>query len=359
MTDLLRNPEPLFQVDGQPAGQLTADAQSLRVEETTQGLRSLTLVLLAQSDAEAQDDGLLYLDGRLLDFGKALEVSLGAEGEARTVFQGKVSAVEAGFSEGRLPLVTVMAEDALMRLRFSRRCRTYEKKSDAEIAREVAGLHGLDAQATAEGPTYDYVQQWNQSDLAFLRHRARMVEAELWAEGDTLHFQQRTQREGTRLTLTRGVELMDVQLRADTASQRTRVAVSGYDAARKEAIDRQAGVDVIASETSSERTGPNLLPAVSGEERPSFRVRDVPLTDAEALAFARAEQQRRARRFIVATGKTSGTPDLRVGSRLTLQRVGRPFNGAGYYVTRLCHTWERGGAFRTHFEAERPALGSA
>lgn len=359
MTDLLRNPEPIFKVAGRPAGELTADALWLSVDETTEGLRSLKLVLFAQSDAEAQDDGLLYLDGRPLDFGKELEVSLGAEGEARTVFKGKVSAVEAGFAEGREARVMVFAEDALMKLRFARRCRTYEKLTDAQIAAEVADLHSLKAEATAEGPTYDYVQQWNQSDLAFLRHRARMVEAELWVDGDTLHFKQRTQRQGTKLTLTRGAELMEIQLRADTASQRTEVDVSGYDASKKEAIDQKGAQDAIASEASSGRTGLSLLPSVSGAERPSLRVRDVPLTDAEARAFARAQQQHRSRRFVIATGKTNGTPDLQVGSQLTLQRVGRPFNGAGYYVTRLSHTWERGGPFRTHFEAERPTLGGA
>ena len=39
-----------------------------------------------------------------------------------------------------------------------------------------------------DGPRYDVVQQLNQSDLAFLRERARLVQAELWCDGRTLHL---------------------------------------------------------------------------------------------------------------------------------------------------------------------------
>ena len=45
-----------------------------------------------------------------------------------------------------------------------------------------------------------------------------------------------------------------------------------------------------------------------------------------------------------------------VGSRLTLERVGAPFEGDGYYVTRVRHTFDLIRGLRTRFEAERPTL---
>jgi phage protein D len=45
-----------------------------------------------------------------------------------------------------------------------------------------------------------------------------------------------------------------------------------------------------------------------------------------------------------------------VGSRLAFQRVGAPFNGGGYYVTRVHHSYDRGSGFRTRFEAERATV---
>ena len=82
-------------------------------------------------------------------------------------------------------------------------------------------------------------------------------------------------------------------------------------------------------------------------------MREVALTAEEAAAWARAEMLRRARRFVTVTGMTRGTPDLSVGSRLRLELVGAPFEGEGYYVTRVTHTFDLERGLRTAFEAER------
>jgi phage protein D len=65
---------------------------------------------------------------------------------------------------------------------------------------------------------------------------------------------------------------------------------------------------------------------------------------------------RRARGFVTVAGVTSGTPDMVVGSRLTLERIGVPFEGSGYYVTRVRHTYDAIDGHRTHFVAERAAI---
>jgi phage protein D len=45
-----------------------------------------------------------------------------------------------------------------------------------------------------------------------------------------------------------------------------------------------------------------------------------------------------------------------VGSAISIDGVGAPFNGAGYYATRVCHTYDLVDGFRTHFEAERATV---
>lgn len=356
MTRLFAATAPVFKVDGQVMGELARDVLRLEVEEDTGGLKTLCLRLLAQGPREgSRREGLLYVEGTMLDFGQRLEVSIGRTGEARTIFQGAISALEASFQEGTEPEVVVFAEDALMTLRMTRRCRTYKDMTDARIAEALAAEHGLSAQAEAPGPTYDVVQQWNQSDLAFLRDRARRIQAELWLEDGTLHFKTRGHRRGTEVTLVQGNQLIEVRLRADLAHQRTTVRVGGFDASQREGIDETGGEDALREETASGRTGPSILQRAFGE-RESLRVRDVPLAAGEAGAWARAEALRRGRRFVTVTGVTSGTPDMVVGSRLTMERVGRPFNGGGYYVTRVRHTYDLTQGHRTHFEAERPTL---
>ena len=347
---------PVFKVDGATKGQLARDLLRLDVEETIAGLKSLqaTFLGVGANDTGEVDDSQ-YLDGSILDFGKELEVSIGPTGDERTIFKGTISALEAAHGESQAANVTVFAEDKLMRLRMTRRAKTYLNMSDADIASALAGEHGLQADTAADGPTYDVVQQWNQSDLAFLRDRAARVAAEVWCDDTKLCFKTRANRTGTTITLVNGNSLVAVELRADLAHQRTKVKVTGYDATQRDAIDEESGNEALQAEVSGGRTGPSVLESALGE-RVSQRVRDVPIAAAEARAFAKGEMLHRGRAFVTAIGTTSGTPDLVVGSRLTLQAVGRPFEGDGYYVTRVAHAYDLQSGHRTMFEAERATV---
>ncbi|MGH3823172.1 MAG: phage late control D family protein [Pseudonocardiaceae bacterium] len=347
---------PVFTVGGQPARDLARDCIRLEVTEGVEGLRTMQAHFLATAgDATGPPQRLLHLDGDDVDFGRPLRVSLGPDGVQRFVFDGTVSAIEAVFGDGQPPLVVVLAEDALMRLRMTRRMRTYTEVTDADLAAEIAGEHGLEADVDVDGPRYDIVQQLNQSDLAFLRERARLVQAELWCTGRTLHFRTRPQREGTRLTLVQGNHLLSVRLCADLSHQRSTVVVTGYDAQGEQPIDEQAGADVVDAEITGGRTGPRLVERALGTST-TYRVREAALTSAEAAAWARAEMLRRGRRFVTVVGMTRGSPDMVVGSRLRLELVGAPFDGEGYYVTRVSHTFDNVQGFRTRFEAERASI---
>jgi uncharacterized protein len=354
---LLFSAAPVFRVEGEVRGELARGLARLEIEETTAGLKTMKARFLAQGPPEHPEESerLLYLDGSVFDFGKAMQVSLGPAGAERIVFDGAISAIEADFRESRAPEVAVFAEDKLMNLRMTRRMRTYENMSDSDIAGAIAQEHGLTPQVDAAGPTYDVVQQWNQSDLAFLRDRAVRIQAEIWVSEDTLFFQSRDRRSAPELTLVNGNQLIAAQLRADLAHQRTTVAIGGYDAATREAVTEEAGEDAVLAEVTEGRTGVAILEEAFGS-RVSYRVRDVALGSAEAAAWARAEMLRRARAFVTVEGITSGRSDMVVGSRVNLQGVGRPFEGPPYYVTRVMHTYDNSSGFRTHFSAGRATI---
>lgn len=357
MTDLfLYTASPVFTVDGEDNGELARDLVQLDISETSSGMKSLTARFVAVGPDGGENEALLYLDGSLLDFGKSLRVALGPLVQQRVVFDGYISALEVQFAETGVPEVSICAEDKLMDLRMTRRMHSYENLSDADIAADIAANHGLAAEVDAEGPTYDRVQQWNMSDLAFLRERARRVQADVWIADETLYFQSRDKRSATELTLIRGNDLIVAHGIADLSEQRTQVKISGYDAVQRAVIDESAGQEVVQAEVDSGKMGPVVLQAAFGE-RVSYRVRDVPLDASEATEWARAEMLRRARRFVRVIAVSNGSPDMTVGSRLTLERMGTPFNGSGYYVTMVRHSYDLNHGHRTYFEAERANIG--
>lgn len=360
MTDpLISIVSPVFTVGGTLIRNLARDCVHLEVEEGVEGLRTMRADFVAiGAGATGPPDALLHLDGQTLDFGKRITVTVGPESAARIIFDGIVSGLELVLADSEPPRVVVFAEDALMQLRMTRRMRTYTHVTDAEIVQQVATDHKMQSDAQVDGPRYDVVQQFNQSDLAFVRERARLVQAELWWSDSTVHFRKRTTRRGSRLTLVKDNDLLAVRLTADLAHQRSQVVVTGYDAAAKAVVDQRADNGVIQAEVSSGRTGPKIVAdAFAGST--TFRVREVALNSEEASAWAEAEMLRRARGFVTVSGLTKGSPDMVVGSVLKLQLVGALFEGDGYYVTKVCHTYDHVQGLRTRFEAERPTLNAA
>lgn len=354
---LLSDSAPTFRVGDENVTRLSVDVQSLRIGETIDGLKTLELQVYAwPQDAKNNGSDTLYLDGTVFDFGKRIEVFIGGRDEKRLVFDGRLTAMQVEFEESVEPCVRVFAEDALMQLRWTRRVQSWVEMKDADIARQIADRHGLEADVDVDGPTWPTVQQWNMSDLAFLRERARLLQAEVWLERGRLCFKSRSARTGTELTLVQGNDLLMTVARADLAHQRTSVRVRGWDAGKAESIDAVAEGSLIRNEVgSSGRTGPELLEQNFGK-RSSVRVREAPHDRDQAQAIADAELRRRARAFVRVSGVTRGSPSIQVGSRLTLQRVGRVFEGSGYYVCEYCHTYDRDRGFRTSFEAERATI---
>lgn len=353
-TDLLLASAPVIEVDGEVAGEMTRDLIRLDVQHDTKGLKTLAASFLGSSP-EAAPGETDYLDGRL-DFGMPLVCSIGPDGTHRFIFRGTVSAIEARYLEGQTPVVTVRAEDALMKLRMTRRSRTYTDVSDGDIADVIAREHGLTPDVDAPGPTYDLLQQFNQTDLAFLRDRAHRINAELWVDDTTLGFATRDRRSGIELTLVRGNHLIDVEAIADLAHIRSEVQVSGFSADSRTTIDERSDGSVLSSEVGGGTSGVELLEQALGS-RPTARVRDVAITTEDAAAWSKASMERRGRSFLRVNGTTSGTADMIVGSRLTLERMGEPFDGGGYYVSAVHHSYDRINGFRTRFAAERPTVG--
>ena len=350
---------PVVKTGGALQPDVGRDLLRVEVDEGTEGLRRLELHVVASATRQSSSgDVVEYLDGSVFDFGRSVEVSIGPAGNEKIIFKGTVSALEAGFEQGDVPHVTVLAEDELMGLRMTQTSATYTQVSDADLARAIASRHDLTPDVQLDGPTYDVVQQFNCSDLDFLRVRARLLAAELWAWDGTLHVCSRENRPGTTLTLTQGNELLSVCLRGDLAHQAATVQVSGFDARQREAIDETAPSSTIQAEISGGRTGPQVLTQAVSALR-AHRVTKVPLVKSEAQAFAKAEMLRRARRFVTVRGVTAGSPEMVVGSRLTLDRVGKPFNGDGYYATRVRHTYDLHSGHRTHFDAERATVNAS
>jgi uncharacterized protein len=348
----VRPARPELAIDGQLRPGLADALLSLLVEETLDGLYRCELSFGNWGPKNGSND-FLYFDRKTLEFGKSLKITLGAD----TLFDGKITALEGVFPQGGSPSITVLAEDRFQDLRMTRRTRTFADMDDNAVARQIAGDHGLTPDAALSGPTHKVLAQLNQSDLAFLRERARSLGAEVWVTGTTLAAKPRSSRTGTggRLALTHGADLREVRVTADLAGQRSSVDVAGWDVAGKTALMESASDPVLSGELVGTTSGASILKSAFAERKEAV-ANAVPLTSAEARARAESIFVQRARRFVVARGVAQTLGGLRVGATVKLDQVGPLFNG-DFYVSEVRHLFDGKSGLRTEFVAERPGLG--
>jgi phage protein D len=272
-----------------------------------------------------------------------------------TLFSGRIGALEGRFPEAGPAEIAVLAEDRLQDLRMTRRSRHFEQMSDADVMRQIAGDHGLSAEVDVPGGTHTVLAQVNQSDLAFLRERARATGVELWVEDTRLKARPRSGRAGTPTTLDWGGRLRSFNALADLAHQATRLTVGGWDVAGKQAIAAEADLAVVASELDGGSSGGDILEQTLGERRASL-AHTVPADADEARAQAEACLASLARRFVVGRGIGETDAALKVGAAVRLQGLGALFSGQ-YVLSEVRHRFDETHGLRTEFTAERAGLG--
>jgi len=355
MSDLGTTPafyssQPEIFLEGARNAGLSTGVISLMVEETTEGLARCEATFGNWGEAEGST-GFLYFKRDILDFGKSFSVRLGEGAAAGQVFDGRIMALEARYPKMRPPEITLLAEDRLQDLRMRRRTRTFEDMTDAEVFKQIAADHSLQPDIDVNGPTHKVLAQVNQSDLAFLRERARAIDAEVWIEASKLRAKMRSRRETNTVTLTHGQGLEELVICADLANQQTTVAVSGWDVKAKAAILHQATATVLGSELNGDLSGSRILQEALGE-RTQVLAHATPLTSAEARAVAEANFRRCARRFVTGRALAQGDGRLHVGTHVTLQGVGDLFAGE-YYVNEVRHLFDRTSGYQCDFQVER------
>ncbi len=346
----LNNSRPTFFIDGREDASLVGGLTYLLIVERTDGLYRCEAKF---GNWGAKDDStdFLYFDRKILDFGKEFQIKLAQD----EIFKGKITALEADFPEGKPPEITVLAEDALQNLRMTRRTRSFEDLSDADIFRKIAGEYGLTANINAAGAAHKSVAQVNQSDLAFMRERARTVDAEIWIKDKELNVKTRANRGQKKISLKYKGNLREFKVIADLANQRTSVTVSGWDVSGKEAIKKEATDSAISSELGGDASGISILKEKFGVRKESI-VHGVPLNSQEAQSSAESFLKTAARQFVVGRGTAEPNAKLRVGAVVELDGLGKLFNGK-YYVAEIAHIFDNKKGLRTEFRAERLGIG--
>lgn len=342
---------PTVLVDGTRDDGATAMLRACVVREAEGGLSHLSLTLSNWGHTQAGHIGYLFDAGSAIGLGTTLKLYFGDTGAPRALFEGQVHAIEASANVGTTPEITFLAEDKLFAARLARRSAVYEDCDVAEVVRRVADRLGVRADIGDLGAASGTWVQLNESDLAFLRRLLTRHDADLQLSGDALQVRRIADRDRGRLRLSMHSQLQRVRVIADLADQATGVTVGGFDVSGGTAF--QATSRGAAAGPGAGRTAASLLGGTQPRSEHLAPLACRNETEARALADAAFDQ--RARRFVRLHGCTEGNAELRVGTVVEIEGVGRRFDGA-YAVVEATHRFDGSIGYQTDFLAQSAYL---
>lgn len=364
-------PDFSLEVEGQELDPLTkGDVLEVKVVMDLEHMTSADLTINNWDDTEF---AFKYSETPTFDLGNRVTVKLGYANQLVTMLTGQIITLSPRFPESGPPTLQVNVVDGLIALRDAKPDESTEKRyrnvQDFEIAERIAQRHGLQSNVTRSGPQHELVVQANQSDLAFIKERAKRIDFDVFVVADpesgqqTLNFVRPTDGRDDQpirvYTLRWGESLIEFSPVLTLSRQVTKVIVRGWNPRTKEPI---AGLAEAKDLPGGKGTSGPAAAAKLGTGGKQEAVVDAPVfSKEEADELAKALLADRAYEFVTGTGRVIGLPDLRPGDNIELEQLGQRFDGQ-YYVTKVEHTFG-GSGFTTQFDARRtfdpgPAEGS-
>lgn len=352
-TDAAYSARPRVRVDGAEPVQVVERLLAVTLDEQEGGLASLELRLLNLRSNEDGTAELAFDDDDLIKLGASLELGMGEDLGPTSMFKGKISAIEERYGTAGPPEMVVLAEDALMKARQTRRSKVHSDVGLADLVQTVASGLGLQASTTGLSGQIALEVQLNESDLAFLRRVLRARDADFQIVGDQLQALPNSERQRGTVDLNALQDFSQLRVGADLAHQVTQVTVTGWD----ERTGDRIGVTSNPGSFGAGRSGGAAYNQVFGAR--SEHVGQIPVcNEAEAQALADAVHRQRARAFVRIEATAHGDARLRVGAQLRLTGAGRRFNNT-YVITRATHRFDMVSGYQTDLEAECATLSEA
>lgn len=314
----------------------------------------------------------LFFPGNKIEIwmGYFLPPTAAARGEdtgLQLMLAGLITRITPNFPASGQPTLKVSGQNALRELMNRQSTRIYTNKRDSEIAEEL-GRRGnfrignleipvrIDDNAKSQESVNEHVFQNNQYDIVFLLQRAhRNGYNLLLRQGDGvrlprqyLFFGPLGQERRISYILEWGKSLIQFQPTLTTSRQVYSVTINAWDASRGRRITVTVDRSQLPTRGLRDRRELNSI-----EE--GFRERSEIIVDrsfrnqAEARQYALSRLSENARDLVTGRGSTVGTPDLRAGSIIQMQKLGILFDGR-YVVKSTTHTINASG-YITEFEA--------
>ena len=321
--------------------------------EVSQDFEAPAMVVLELDNWDLSGGNLNEANYDWFELGAQVEVRLGYGQTRVAIFVGEITGLEPEFSSDQPPRLVVRGHDFSHRLMRGTKTRTFTGMRDSEIVAQVARNSKLTVQASRTAEKLDYVLQHNQTDLAFIRDRAARIGYEAIVDLKNLLFQPLKPDQKPTITLERD-DLLEFSPRLSTLGLVDKVEVRGWNPAQKKSeVIGRAMVDDQKFPKMGSVSGPKVTVQEFG--RATHKIINQPVNSIpEAKAIAEGQLNLIALGYITGSGRCQGRSDIKPGTGLDIQGIGKHFSGH-YYVTATTHRYARDDGYQTEFTVRRNA----
>jgi hypothetical protein len=317
---------------------LLAQLVEVRVETTT-AIPDVCTLRFTEADPDGTD-GLKVIDDTRFKLGAPVSVQLAAPvGNAglKPVFEGEITTVEAelGSRLGGEPILelVVTAHDNSHRMHRKTTTRTFRQMTVADVARKMAGEHGLrlGKLATLKGGPAATLHQVGETDWAFLSQHG----GELDVAGGSLHVIDPAAPKAQVAELVWGETLERFRPRVSSVGQLANVTVSAWDAKSKKTV---TGTAKPKASTTVENAAVDKAVTSATAVVATAMVSNKSDADAAAVGIA----TRLGHERVQAEARATGDPRLLAGEYVKISGVGKRFGGVHRIVSAVHSYGARG-----------------
>ena len=338
-------PEIKIKIDSKEISKTIFDKfVKLKVSSLNDAMDMAKIVFNDNRDFELQDESSFTI-------GKSISVYIGYNQSFKELFSGEICRVDYNFLQNGLNNIELVCFDKLFKLSRIKHSQAFIKMKDSDIAKKLASEAGLQSDVDATDTTIDYLFQNNQTNLDFLRMRAKRIGYEVAVDNNKFIFKKaRFLNQDKCAEIKLEEDLIEFSAKIDATNVLEEIVVTSWDPVTKKRVEGSAKAGDEPKVASPAHKGTKEVKSKIKDKAKNYKI-DIPnLKVKEAKAIAKAELTRRSMDFLTGYGSCIGNPDIKASKIITIKNIGKKVSG-DYYVVSCEHIYGYNG-YKTFFEVK-------
>lgn len=311
---------------------------SIHIRQEVNRVASATIEIL---DGDAAEEGFSVSASDTFVPGAEINISLGYDGDNKSVFTGIVTQQSLQVNPGVGPLLLVECRDKAIKMTVGRKNTAYQNKTDSDLLSSLISDAGLSADVTSTSATLPEIVQYYSSDWDFMLARAEVNAMVVSTLSGKVSVFSPTADTSSVLTVTYGDNLYHVNLHLNAVTQLKEVKSSAWDPKNQEVISATASNSVAGPGNLSSSKLADVVGLTDFELQTTAQVSNDSLTQ-----WAKGQMLKSELSKIQGDIRFQGDAAVTVGKYITIDGMGTRFDG-DHFVSGVEHDFSDGNWFTT------------